>query len=348
MRVLILTEGGKGIGFGHITRMLAVYQAFEEAGVRPYMLVKGDNSVGSVLKEARWEILDWVNDPASVKERFGKVDILMIDSYLAPREVYEYLSKMAKVPAYYDDFGRIEYPCGVVINGWFRAIEINYPTKLCVKYLLGVEFLPLRKEFWKIKKKETKDNIESILITFGGSDPKGVTPRALKVLVSHFPNLIKRVIIGRGFGRNIIEYCKKIADEKTKIIYFPDGGHIKNLMLKSDIAISAGGQTLHELARVGVPTVAVIVANNQEAQVKEFFSKGLIHRFFYWNELKEESIVDSIKSLQNPLIRKRISEKAKNFIKGQGARKIVKCLYELWKTGEMKECMEKGITNVDL
>lgn len=30
MKVFILTEGGKDIGFGHITRCLSLYHAFEE------------------------------------------------------------------------------------------------------------------------------------------------------------------------------------------------------------------------------------------------------------------------------------------------------------------------------
>ncbi len=30
MKVFIITEGGKNIGFGHINRCLSLYQAFEE------------------------------------------------------------------------------------------------------------------------------------------------------------------------------------------------------------------------------------------------------------------------------------------------------------------------------
>ena len=31
-KVIILTEGGKKVGFGHITRCISLYQAFEEKG----------------------------------------------------------------------------------------------------------------------------------------------------------------------------------------------------------------------------------------------------------------------------------------------------------------------------
>ena len=35
MKVFILTEGGKDIGFGHITRCISLSEAFEEKGIYP-------------------------------------------------------------------------------------------------------------------------------------------------------------------------------------------------------------------------------------------------------------------------------------------------------------------------
>ncbi len=327
MRVLILTEGGKGIGFGHITRMLAVYQAFEEAGVRPYMLVKGDNSVGSVLKEARWEILDWINDPASVKERFGKVDILMIDSYLAPREVYEYLSKMAKVPAYYDDFGRIEYPCGVVINGNIHAEMIDYPNSSCVNYLLGVKYLPMRREFWDVKRKNIREKIKEILITFGGEDIRNMTPFVLKILTKNFRTYTKTVVLGRGFRNETVKEAKLVSDSRTKFVYYPTAKEMKELMLRTDIAISAAGQTLYELARVGVPTVAVVVAENQRLQAQVFKDKEFLADVFHWDDKELElKLVESIHRIEQYEVRADLSLKGRVLVNGGEVKRLIRRL----------------------
>jgi len=105
------------------------------------------------LGKVRWELFDWIKNPEYIKDRFGKIDILLIDSYLAPEGVYEFLHEVAKVPAYYDDFRRIEYPCGIIVNGNIHAEEINYPEKDCSIHLLGTEYLPLRKEFWEAESK---------------------------------------------------------------------------------------------------------------------------------------------------------------------------------------------------
>ena len=53
MKVVIVTEGGKDIGFGHITRCISLYQAFEERGIIPEFIVSGDTTVASLLKERR-------------------------------------------------------------------------------------------------------------------------------------------------------------------------------------------------------------------------------------------------------------------------------------------------------
>ncbi len=330
MRVLILTEGGKGIGFGHITRMLSLYQAFEEKGAEPYIVIKGDSSVKPLIQGTNWKILDWIKNIGEVKERFGKIDILLIDSYLAPKEAYEYLSKIAKVPAYYDDFRRMDYPCGVVINGNIHAELIKYVEDPCMEYLLGVKYLPIRKEFWKIEGKIIKDKIENILITFGGEDSRNLTSLVLKLLVENYKNCKKVVVIGRSFSKENLKEIKLAADDKTEFVYYPTAEGMKRLMLKADVAISAAGQTLYELACVGVPTIAVIVAENQILQAKVFKEKEFLLDLFYW---KDEDIysrmVESIHKSEPFKIRYEKYKIGRSLIDGKGALRLANKLASL-------------------
>ena len=60
MKVVILTEGGADIGFGHITRCLSLYQAFEEKGIVSEMIINGDGSVLGLLRNSNYQIFDWV------------------------------------------------------------------------------------------------------------------------------------------------------------------------------------------------------------------------------------------------------------------------------------------------
>ena len=62
MRTFILTEGGKDIGFGHLTRCISLYQAFEEREVVPEFIVNGDDTVLDLLKGKKYQIFNWLEE----------------------------------------------------------------------------------------------------------------------------------------------------------------------------------------------------------------------------------------------------------------------------------------------
>lgn len=49
MKVFIITEGGKNIGFGHITRCLSLYQAFKEKEIIPELILNSDDNIEYLL-----------------------------------------------------------------------------------------------------------------------------------------------------------------------------------------------------------------------------------------------------------------------------------------------------------
>jgi len=324
-KVFILTEGGKNIGFGHITRCISLYQAFEERGIIPKFIVNGDDSVIDLFADKNYEIFDWIDEKERLLELIQNVDIAIIDSYLADIDIYETISERAKIPVYLDDNRRLDYPKGVVVNGAIYAEELNYPVKKGVTYLLGSKYMPLRKEFWNVPEKEIKENIESVMITFGGDDMRNMTQKVLRLLQNNFPELIKNVVIGKGF-KNIRE-IESLKDNNTNLIYYPDAEEMKNIMLESDIAISAAGQTLYELASVGTPTIALILAKNQVNNVVIFEEKQFILNASWWNNINIlNNIVCSIDHINDKNIRKEKSQNGRNCINGLGIINIVNFL----------------------
>lgn len=320
MKVCILTEGGSDIGIGHITRCLSLYQAFEEKGVQPLFVVNGDESVKQYLKDTRHELINWSRKDSNALLK--NPDIVIIDSYLAGFEFYEEVSKSVKIVAYLDDNKRIDYPKGIVVNGTIFADELGYPSKKDIIYFLGSKYTPLRKDFWDLPEKETKQNIQSVLITFGGDDTRNLTPEILKLLNRDFPEYIKKIIIGAGY-KNIAQ-IESLRNAETELVYSPDAEGMKQAMLEADIAISAAGQTLYELARVGVPTIAIAVADNQMNNVKGWQKTGFIEYAGWWEEQNViEKTANSLRLLQERETRQRRSVIGKTYVDGQGARRIV-------------------------
>ncbi len=327
MRVYILTEGGKNIGFGHITRCISIYQAFKEKGIEPKFILNGDKSTKDLVKNLDFQIINWLKN--SILDEIKNSDIVIVDSYLANKEFYELVSQNVKKAVYIDDNKRLDYPKGVVINGNIHATTLNYPKKEDTQYLLGTEYTPLRKEFWDVKQKVINKDIETILITFGGDDGKNMTPKVLDLL-KKYKNLKKFVVIGKSFQN--IKDIEKIKDENSYLFYNVDAKKMKELMLKADIAISAAGQTLYELARVGTPTIAIAVADNQLKSVKKLDEAGFVAYAGYYNEKDVlKNTLNFFEKLSDKNLREKMAKIGRKIVNGQGSRNIVKELLKKWK-----------------
>jgi spore coat polysaccharide biosynthesis predicted glycosyltransferase SpsG/RimJ/RimL family protein N-acetyltransferase len=321
MKLVILTEGGRDRGFGHITRCLSFYEGFRERDFKATLIVNGDNSVRDLIKGKRHRIFNWLKRRDELFEMIGEADVALVDSYLADRKLYEEVCGMVHCAVYFDDTQRLDYPEGIVINGAIGAEKRRYPKREGVTYLLGIDYTPLRKEFSKVPKRKIRKEVKTMMITFGGDDRK-ITPRILKHLTKTFPGIRKEVVVGRGF-KNIAE-IEKLKNPLAVPVYFPDARGMKKAMLNADLAISGGGQTLYELARVGVPTIAIGLSDNQLPNIKGWQRAGFVH---YGGWYREGGLLDRLKREVDRLLpyetRKERSKKGRATIDGKGVKRAI-------------------------
>lgn len=322
MNVIILTEGGQNIGFGHLTRCLSLYQTFETRKHNPWFIVNGDDSIKDILKDKTFKIFNWIKEKTELIQKIEKTDVVIVDSYLAELDIYKEVSNNAALAAFLDDTYRLHYPPGIIINWNINAKKSGYPNNPNISYLLGAKYISLRKAFWTVEEKEIRTNVNSIMVTFGGDDSKNLTPKILEFLNSHYPKLKKNIIIGQAF--NNIADIREVADNNTYLIKSPDDKGMKNVMIESDLAISSGGQTLYELARVGVPTVTIAVAENQVDNITAWEKTGFIEGAGSW---KDENLMNHLAvKFQQLLPFERRSQSAKagqRLVPGNGANRIV-------------------------
>lgn len=347
MKVLIITEGSSKIGFGHVTRCMSLYQAFMEKGATVRFIVNGDSKIESILKNTNYEVFNWLEDPDRLFKLLKEYDLTVIDSYLADESFYQKLSKSVPLAAYIDDNNRINYPEGIMINGSILAEKINYPQSEGVHYLLGSQYIPLRREFWSVPEKTVKTDVKNIMLTFGGDDLRNLTPDMLKLLISHCPDMNKKIVIGNGF-KNISE-IEDLKDDNTELIYYPDAQGMLKTMFESDIAISAGGQTLYELAKVGLPSLAIGVAHNQAHNVENWEKVGFMDFAGFWDaEYLNKSVLEKLDLLMDKEIRIKRCKIGRKFVDGKGALRIAKiCLNEYYaENTKLRAAEARDVKNV--
>jgi len=327
MRISIVTEGFHNTGYGHATRCLSIYQAFVARNITPTLYINGDEACKSFINNSNYEILDWLKEPELLFEKIVNSDIIIVDSYSADKSFYERISSLTSVPVYIDDTSRLEYPSGTIINGAINAETLNYKGQANRPTLLGAKYIPMRKEFWDVPEKLVRLDIQTVLVTFGGQDLRNLTPRILRALARNYPNWKKIVVAGSGFEN--IAQIEDAKDENTEIYHSPSAGEMVKLMVDSDIAISAAGQTIYELARIGVPTIAVTVADNQKFHLKGWIKEGFIASEISCTDINlEHKIFSTLNNTKTRTIRDKLSKLGKQKVDGDGARRIIQNLID--------------------
>jgi len=302
VKALILTEAGKSIGFGHISRCSGLYQALKEKDIDTEIFINGDSSINNLVKNIKHKKINWLKNRETIFKQLKTIDIAIIDSYLADLDFYKKVSEIARMPVYIDDYKRLDYPEGIVINPSIYGDRLNYPKKDGVRYLLGKDYIILRKEFWKVPKKKINKKIKNVLITFGGMNHQSL---AKKIAV----NLKSK----SNFNTYIVEPSKNFTAKD-----------MLKLMLKADLCISGGGQTTYELARLGVLTIGICFAKNQLNNLIYGQKEGYL-KFAGWFD--DEELVTKIVRIGKELdynIRKKMNSIGKILVDGEGAGNIIK------------------------
>ena len=326
-KLTVLTEGGGVYGFGHITRCLSITRCFEDFGIKIDFIIDGDGSVNSILENQSFILMNWLNKKSVLKELYESSYVL-IDSLRIKSCQIKDIQKLDISVIYIDDHKRQNIlEKGFVLDWTVLSDKKNYfvPKKEGVTYLLGSKYTPLRGPFNINKKTNILPNIESIFVSFGGSDVRNLTPLVLKTLTINFPNLKKTVVIGDGFKN--IEYIKLFKDDKTTLIYKADAKKMYSLMMNSYVAISSGGQTLYELVSVGVPTISILLFENARGDTEGWSQVGSMDFIGNFDDPDlMQNLLVSFRALEKQERRQKMQSNGLQFIGLNGGKHIVEAI----------------------
>ena len=339
MRIVILTEGGGLRGFGHVARCLSLAEAFVEAGIRPELILDGDDIVVEFVRRCDCSVpirrMAWPRLRHRLRDMISGADLVIVDSYQADAEVIADVSAQAGLAVFVDDNRGLDYPPGVIVNPSIYARVEDYRQRPGRHYLVGANYCMLRKCFWDLAPKSIRPVVQKILVAMGGSDVKCLAPAILSFLCDEYPGAAKYVIATPAYpGRADLSVG---ADNNTEVIYYAAEADLVALMLDADVAIAAGGQTLFELVRTGVPTVAVPVVEHQEDGVWALQRLRLVERVaFQTGEPLRAALSRALRRLEDPAERERRSRRGRELVDGQGSRRVVDFVLSL------VQCNERG------
>ena len=314
---LILTEAGDHIGLGHLTRCSAIADFISDNDeIKCNILLNYKGYLKTAL--SKYIIQDWLQNLDFLNQDKA-YNTVIVDSYLMDTELFPILKNQFNTVIAIDDYGRIQLGPDLIINPNIYGDSVAYQAKS----VGGKEYIILRKAFRTNNQKLIiRDKVTNILITLGGSDYRQLLPKFIKSFESlpyHFDFIC-------GNDEYQEELVNNFGQLSTKYHFhgFLSDNEMKNIMLKSDIAISACGQTLHELAFLGVPTSGVCIDKYQKFNMQYYVSVKILPEALYWNIF---NIMEKIKQLIDTYtfcMRKKISSLSTQMVKSNGIENIYK------------------------
>ncbi|PAF52162.1 glycosyltransferase [Helicobacter sp. 13S00477-4] len=284
MKIKIFCEAGKSQGLGHLIRCYRLKKLLLEISPDVTLYQRGDEI--SPLADHHCE---WLENN-KLKSLLAQTDVVIIDSYQATKKTYQKTIKLTEKLIVLDDSAMMTYPKNtIVLNGALGAEKL-YDTN--ENYLLGIEYAIIDKKFFstKIPKKQITD----LLLTLGGTDPLGMTKKILEI-IKELPfnlHIISRINFKKHPFKNKIKFYNNISSSQMAV-----------LMKKCDVAISAGGGTLNELAMSQVPTLIIPIATNQNFQAKQWEEKGAMRITDLESLYKDLETIKSLKIRQEMILK---------------------------------------------
>lgn len=276
MRCLTLARGLKAYGHEVIFLCRHLTPAFEDLLLKFYILLVKVTSPRTIQNshDASNEYITWlgVSQEQDAFETLNilcnkDIDWLVVDHY-ALDETWEKIVKPHVLHLMViDDLANRAHVCDVLLDqNHYPDKDERYSNRVpddC-QLMLGPRFAMLRPEFRELRKSIRQRNgiISKVLVTFGGVDVKNYTGPVIQALGRIEGIESVDIVIGEQhpFKKEIISKCANY-DFKLHI----QTEKIAELITRSDFAIGASGSTTWERCCLGLPSLAIPIAENQKA-----------------------------------------------------------------------------------
>ncbi len=279
--LLLRCEATPALGTGHAMRGLALAQEW---------MARGGRAVFAMAAP----------EPALVERlRAGGAEVVLLDSRAgSPADAVSTAALVCRIGAAWtvvdgpdlaEEWER-SWPAGASLlriddNGLSRAFRADlllnqnvgttpadYPR--CgerTRLLLGPAFVLLRPEF-RAQGRLARGG--RLVVTMGGTDPACATERALGALLEPSAREIEAdFVIGAANPRRaaLLQQVEAHAPRLRALVAPPN---LPEVFARAEVALTAGGSTLYELAYLGTPMLVLATAENQRRTCEQFAACG--------------------------------------------------------------------------
>lgn len=271
--ILVVVDAGPEVGGGHVMRSLSLAGALTEQGATCRFVASPD--AAAILERFAPEapqVPAASSAPgdlvaAVARQRF---DALVFDHYGLAEADHRAMAK-GKPALAIDDLADRRLGADIVVDSGpaRRAEDYDGLIPDGARLLLGPHFAPVRPEFAALRETALAcrgEPVARVLVSLGLTDLGGITGRLVERLRPKVNDVGIDVVLGAEAPS--LASLAKIARRDTRIALHVDSPEMARLTAEADVAIGAGGSSTWERCTLGLPTLLVVLAENQRAAAR--------------------------------------------------------------------------------
>ncbi|MCR4586611.1 MAG: UDP-2,4-diacetamido-2,4,6-trideoxy-beta-L-altropyranose hydrolase [Lachnospiraceae bacterium] len=336
MKLYIRTEANAITAGGHMMRCLAIADEVKKLG-RECVFITAEEGSAKMAADRGFETIV-LNRPFDELEgeiplmkeliRSRGIERLLVDSYYVTASYLRELNKETAV-AYIDDLHERVWDCSYIINYSVYAGDHDYENEYPgAKRILGCSYVPLRSIYRDVPEKKIRADAGKILVLSGAADPEHFLLKLAEYVKDKKDGPEYTLIAGRfnaDTGR-----LAEIAEGAAAVRLLGPRPDLRAAFEEADMAVTAGGVTMYEMAACGTPGISYISADNQLGNARGFDKLGLIP---FAGDIRKDFSYEKLHDMCAALIadtgkRKAVSGALRKLTDGRGAERIAKILTE--------------------
>lgn len=273
------TDGGPSVGGGHVTRCFALAQALRSQGWRCAFAASPEISAAGLDFEAEGIDLLAADDmsPAALAEHWSEgCDLFVVDHYGLGAEYESACRGWARRILAIDDLADRRHDCDLLLDptlGRAPAAYDQLTPETCAVHC-GPDYALLRPQFAAARTDVPADReSDRLLVALGGTDPDNATAAVLDGL----RDLDARIDVVVGASAPHLEELRAVArdmGDRVALHAGLDAAAMAALMARASLAVGAAGSTAWERCALGLPSLLVVIADNQRDVAAALSARG--------------------------------------------------------------------------
>lgn len=229
-----------------------------------------------------------------------------------------------------DDLADRPHDCDLLLDGNLGRQAVDYAGRVpagCT-LLVGARYALLRGQFAAARpealRRRARSTLRRVVVGLGSADPDDVTTRALEGLERSGLAVEVDVVLSAA-APHLGSVRERSARSALPVAVQVDVADVAGLFARADLAIGAAGTTAWERCAVGLPSLIVVLAENQRGVCDALVKAGAARSLGWHAALTPTAVATGVATLSDEE-RWAMSGAAAQVVDGSGARRVLEAL----------------------